>query len=456
MGIQTKKEMLKRRSRFFIVLIISLSVCLGFGITYIKEKQKLEKTQMEQLVMTKSNKLNEVLSRLLYKTQTLSVLVMQHNGEIENFEQVAATIIDDPAIKNIILAPDGVVSSVYPMEGNEKVIGLDYFSERDGNAEAVLAKETGQLILGGPFELVQGGAALVGRLPVYIGEEGEKEFWGIVSVTLAYPQALEGAGLDELERHGFAYRLWRISPDTKEKQVIASNSYNYKEGVRYVEHPVQICNAQWYFRIAPIREWYQYPEAWVCIFAALAISLLLAYLVMHTYDLHKMKEELEKLSMRDGLTGTLNRRGLFEKLEEEIVKKQSFVLCYVDINRFKEVNDSYGHNTGDKVLRKFADLLRREAVSRELIARIGGDEFIVVYQELEDKKKAQEYFSRVQKALESPLTIHGKPCLKCSCSVGMACYPAEGTSVDELIAMADEAMYIDKNNGKGLSREDTV
>lgn len=437
MGGCMKKEALKRWSRFLIVLAISLSACLLYGVSYIKEKQELEKTQMEQLVLTKTNKLNEVLTKLLYKTQTLAVLVMQHDGELDNFEQLAAVIVDDPAIKNLILAPGGVVSNVYPMEGNEQVIGFDYFSEQDGNAEAVLAKETGQLILGGPFELVQGGYALVGRLPVYV----QGKFWGIVSVTLSYPQALDGAGLDELERHGFAYRLWRISPDTMERQIIASNSYYYGEEIRYVEQPIQICNSEWFFRIAPMKEWYQYSEAWISIFAGLFVSFLLAYLVMHTYDLHHMQKELRCLLMKDALTGLLNRRGLFEQLEEEIAQKRPFVLCYIDINHFKEINDTYGHNIGDKALKKFVNALMKGAVSKELIARIGGDEFIVVYQELEDIQKAEEYFGKVRETLKKPLVISGKHSLKCSCSVGMARYPLDGSTIDELIIAADEAMY---------------
>jgi len=123
----------------------------------------------------------------------LSALVIQNDGEIENFKQVAAIIIDDPAILNVLIAPSGVVSDVYPLQGNEAVIGLDFFGEGAGNKEAVMAKETGQLVFGGPFDLVQGGQALVGRLPVWIDmPDGNNAFWGLVSVTLKFPQILDG------------------------------------------------------------------------------------------------------------------------------------------------------------------------------------------------------------------------------------------------------------------------
>ena len=265
----------------------------------------MEHAQMEQLVLTKSNKVNNVITKLLYKTQVLSALVIQNDGEIKDFERVAATIIDDPAIRNVILAPNGIVSNVYPLESNEKVIGLHYFSKGEGNQEAIAAKASGQLVLGGPFHLIQGGQALVGRLPVYLGEKNEENFWGLVSVTLNYPQALEGAELEQLRNQGFAYEIWRISPDTNKKQMIANSNYIYNQHASYVEKTMTILNAEWYFRLSPIRNWYQYPETWIFTFA-----------------------------------------GLF---------------------------------TGDKMLRQFATIFEQHLDEQHLFARIGGDEFILIF-----------------------------------------------------------------------------
>lgn len=445
-----RKEKLSRWSRFFVVFTFSLLVCLCIGASLVRSKQQLEQVQMERLVLTKANKLSEVLSKLLYKTQTLSVLVMQNNVEIKDFEQIAATIVDDPSIKNILIAPDGVVSHVYPMEENEEVIGLDYFSEGEGNLEAIQAKETGQLILGGPFNLVQGGQALVGRLPVYTEDEKHnKKFWGLVSVTLKYPQALEGAELAVLEDQGFAYELWRISPDTNERQVIASSSYKYSPNARYVEKQINIFNAVWYFRIAPIREWYQYAEAWLSIFLGLLISFLLAFLFLHNYDLNKVRRELENLSEKDALTGVLNRRGLFRILENLMhIEGQSFVLSYLDLNKFKDINDNYGHNAGDRVLQQFTFLLQKYANEKHLLARIGGDEFIVVFcgVEYENRETIKEFFDKVYAELEKPMAINRIHNIQLSISMGQAHYPGDGRSIDELIAVADEAMYTIKRD----------
>lgn len=188
-----RKSNRKISTKTIVSFLLSLTLCFSVIVTILNNTINLEKTSMEQIALEKSVKINDALSRLLHKTQVLSALVIQSDGEIENFKQVAAIIIDDPAILNVLIAPSGVVSDVYPLQGNEAVIGLDFFGEGAGNKEAVMAKETGQLVFGGPFDLVQGGQALVGRLPVWIDmPDGNNAFWGLVSVTLKFPQILDG------------------------------------------------------------------------------------------------------------------------------------------------------------------------------------------------------------------------------------------------------------------------
>lgn len=433
----------KRNGMFIMVFMLSFFLCMLVTTAYIKNKSQLEYAQMEHFVSTKVNKVNNVISKLLYRTQTLAALVIQNTGEVHNFEQVAATILDDPAIRNVILAPSGVVSHVYPLEGNEKVIGLDYFSEGEGNKEAVQAKESGQLVLGGPFNLIQGGQALVGRLPVYLkNQDGENTFWGLVSVTLNYPDALDGAELDQLQNQGFAYEIWRISPDTEERQIIANSTYYYNPKAPYVEQEMQVQNAVWYFRLSPIKNWYEYPETWIYSFCGLMISFLLAFLVIHNYDLKEMKSELEDLTQKDALTGILNRRGIFQMIEKLIsTPGQNFILCYMDLNKFKRINDTYGHNTGDMILLHFVNAIRPHLTRQQLFARIGGDEFILVFKNTQDSCEVSAFFQKLSKELSAPINTPSGESISLSFSYGQAAYPSEESSIDSLIAHADNAMY---------------
>lgn len=435
----------KRRANFILMFTVSFTICLLMTAAYVHNKSQLEYTQMEQLAMVHTNKVSSVLNKLLYKTQVLSALVIQNDGQIGDFERVAATVLDDPSIRNVLLAPDGIVSHVYPLEKNEKVIGLNYFSEGAGNQEAVAAKESGQLVLGGPFDLIQGGQALVGRYPVYLGEHTEANFWGLVSVTLNYPQALEGAALEQLQSQGYAYEIWRISPETGQKQIIASSCYDYSKNAPFIEYPMQILNANWYFRLSPVRSWYQYPETWILSFAGLVISLLTASLVAHNQDLRQMKAELEDLTYHDALTRVLNRRGAYKALERLMTDSiQPFVLCYLDLNHFKKINDTYGHSTGDKMLQHFVNVVQRHLDDSHIFARIGGDEFLLVCTGHANKKETILFLERLYIDLQEKVVFAGGESGELSFSAGMAVYPADGDNIDDLILLADKAMYDDK------------
>jgi len=259
-----------------ISFLISFLFCAFVGFTIFESKMHAEKLVMENLITEKTRRVSETLLGLLYKTQAVSVLALR-NYEPEEFKRVAAMIVDDPAISNILVAPDGVVTDVYPLEGNEAVIGLDFFSDEAGNREAVLAKETGQLVIGGPFSAVQGGQVIVGRLPVFISEPGGNgRFWGLVSVTLKYPQALDGARLDELDSQGFNYEIWRINPDDGQKQIVVNSGVAGGKNTRYIEKQYVIKNAEWNYRVYFKHSWYEYQEAWLLLLGALCISVLIA------------------------------------------------------------------------------------------------------------------------------------------------------------------------------------
>lgn len=435
---------------FTTVFLISLSLFLLLTGMYVQTKSKMETAQMEQLVMINGNKINNVISKLLYKTQVLAALAVQSDGTAENFTQVAATVLDDPSIKNVLLAPGGVVSEVYPLEGNEAVIGLDFFAPGKGNKEAMEARDSGQLVLGGPFDLVQGGQALVGRLPVYTKEsDGQKSFWGIVSVTLNYPQALDEVGLEQLQQQGYAYEIWRVNPDTNERQIIANSAYKYDRSARFVEKDISILNAKWSFRISPVTMWYRYPETWILGISGFIISCMIAFFAINIKNLKQMKNELEILTTIDPLTGALNRRGFLIALDEMMkVPDQKLTLCYMDLNRFKNINDQYGHNAGDKILQKFSETFMRYAEKNYLFARIGGDEFIQVFIGEEAQAKMDSFFNQIRIELKYSGILCGEEEIPLEFSCGKAVFPEQGKTVDELLSAADSDMYINKMQNK--------
>ena len=449
-----KKHIKKASFSTIIVFLFALSLCLSLVSIMVLNRSRVEKLTMEQLILEKSIKINDVMSKLLYKSQMLSTLVLQSNGEVANFEQMTATIIDDPAIMNLLIAPDGVVSDIYPLEGNEAVLGLDFFAEGAGNKEAVLAMETGQLVLGGPFDSVAGREILVGRQPVYIdGPDGEKHFWGLVSVTLKYPEALDGAGLNELIIQGFAYEMWRINPDTGEKQIISHSGHNYNRNINYIEKHIPLMNADWYFRILPVKAWYEFPETWISVLISICLSFLIAAVIQNNQDLKAMRDQLKILSNTDPLTDIYNRRYFMEAvtLQMDRVRRtnsESYIILF-DLDCFKKINDQYNHLTGDAVLKEITVRVARTLRSYDLFARYGGEEFIIFASEI-DQVSIIRLAERIRQDIAGmPFDIKGTG-ISVTISLGIA--PAAPVNeMETAITLADNALYKAKAEGRNRS-----
>lgn len=431
-----------------LAFLVSLCLCSLLIGAAIRNRADIEKMAMERLIMEKAMAITEVITTLLFKTQALSALVIDGQGRIENFERVAATIANDPAIKNILIAPDGVVSDVYPRAGNEEVLGYNLLGPGAGNREAAFALEKDQLVFGGPFTLVQGGQALVGRLPVCLPDEtGRRRLWGLVSVTLHYPQALEKAGLESLASQGFVYDLWRVNPDDGRRQIIAtSRDRPQQPNTRFIEKPLDILNARWHIRISPVYEWYQYRESWMLIIIGLAISGLIAVVVRNNAELKAMHSRLETMVLTDSLTGLLNRQGLFTRLDSLISRGCGFDLYYFDLNYFKQINDVHGHNAGDEVLREFARRVEKNLDPGLFFARIGGDEFVLIAlnKAAENDDQLGRFWARLDQALKEPVYKTADQEIRLSFSRGRASFPAEAGTIDDLISLADKNMYLAK------------
>lgn len=429
-------------SRPVVWFLFSLLFITSLNAVSINRKSEAQRLLMEGLINEKGNKIHEVISELLHKTQALASLVIQSSGDIVDFQRVAAVVSDDPAILNILAAPGGVVKYVYPLRGNEALVGYDLLGPGAGNREAILARERGGLVFGGPFELMQGGVGLVGRLPVNLPlPDGGERFWGLVSVTLKYPEALDEVELESLERDGLAFEIWRINPDDGRRQIIAASDYAYDPDTPYVEKRITILNADWYFRILPVRPWYAFVSNWLLLLSGALISFLIAFVV----GLKGSKDNLAGLLRLDPLTGVLNRTGLFKDMKELIGRREPFRIYYFDLNRFKQINDVFGHAMGDKALREFCRRVERRLLRGQRLSRISGDEFVLLdagpAMEVEEEKRFWE-----QLAGDFALPLYddeGHP-VELSYSKGKAGFPEDGRSADELLRYADDMMYQEK------------
>jgi diguanylate cyclase (GGDEF)-like protein len=188
----------------------------------------------------------------------------------------------------------------------------------------------------------------------------------------------------------------------------------------------------------------------------LALLPLPTILIYQAYksakDLHEQirRRELEHQAMHDSLTGLPNRSLFHDRLRQAVLRSQReaspFAVFLMDLNRFKQVNDTYGHHHGDAVLQEVARRVQGVLRESDTVARLGGDEFALLLQA--DAHGASLVASRIIDTVERPVDVAGDV-LKVGASIGVALAPTDGLDPDGLLDAADAAMYAAKRSGAG-------
>jgi diguanylate cyclase (GGDEF)-like protein/PAS domain S-box-containing protein len=165
--------------------------------------------------------------------------------------------------------------------------------------------------------------------------------------------------------------------------------------------------------------------------------------------------QVEQLARFDSLTQLPNRARFIEEVERAIGRcKRSglgFALAFIDLDRFKNINDSLGHAAGDELLRVMALRLRGLVRESDMVARLGGDEFVVLLDQSQDAVALSQVADKLLLALQEPMLLCGQT-VQCSGSIGVALYPADGEDTATLLKHADAAMYLAKDEGKNRVR----
>lgn len=427
---------------FFFLLAAACIVFAGFAQSQIRLKKQRALANLE----SQGAKAQFMIENTLHKLDTLKVFVQLSDGNLDRFEETAELILADERVRNIALAPNSVISQVYPVQGNEDAIGLNLLSiDNASHAEAQLAVDTNTMTIAGPYELAQGGRAITGRLPVYLTNGATETYWGLVTITLDMNTLFDGIGMDQLwSKEGYAYEFYHYDPNSENKEMISSHGIISDSHAVEIELP--ILNDLWYLKAVPESGWF--PHTYTLIFCVVCILIdtlacLLIYLLLYIRD-----EWRERASM-DSLTQVYNHHSM-ELMAKDMLGKyiqQKLAYMIIDLDDFKHINDTLGHHTGDEVLVMTANILKKLTKSDSLVARPGGDEFSVLvhcHDETEVKHIAESICTNIKHRIEKN-GLH----VDVSCSIGIAIIPDHATNWNDLNIFADHALYVCKKNGKG-------
>ncbi|MFO0675449.1 MAG: diguanylate cyclase [Polyangiaceae bacterium] len=165
----------------------------------------------------------------------------------------------------------------------------------------------------------------------------------------------------------------------------------------------------------------------------------------------RMVQKLETLATTDGLTGLFNKRAMLDVAKQKIVAASRFgrelSVLVTDIDFFKKVNDTYGHDVGDLVIRGLGDILARQKRETDVVARFGGEEFVVLCEQT-DEKGALLLAERIREELEKTIFRAATTSFQVTCSIGIATFPVAGGDWDAIFKAADEALYASKHGGR--------
>lgn len=182
--------------------------------------------------------------------------------------------------------------------------------------------------------------------------------------------------------------------------------------------------------------------------ALLAGLLLVAHHYLQLAHGRRQREnQLFYLANHDRLTGLANRNLFYDRLQHAISRVdrsgKRLALLFLDLDRFKPVNDTYGHVTGDRILQLIAARIKEELRGEDTVARLGGDEFVVLMEDIESNREADKIVNRLKQVIHQPYEVSDN-LITVGVSIGIAYYPEDGLLIDELLTVADRKMYGDK------------
>ncbi|MCH1919108.1 sensor domain-containing diguanylate cyclase [Shewanella sp. A3A] len=452
---------LTNRQKTLLWLLTALYVVLAIVIiefvtqTFVERQMAAEKSTVNDRLALVRSKLESAIFMDTYLADSLATVVtIDPKFAMDNWNTIGAKLLTKALyVRNVGIAPNNIISHTYPLKGNEKAIGFDFRSSPDQLRTVELARKLQTVYIAGPLELVQGGQAIIARYPIFADFPQNKQYWGCVSVVMDYPKLLQETGVIDID--GAHIALMKHDAANPTGKVIYGSAAIFEQAD--VSLSLKLPNGEWL-----IGATYDIDQAEHVLMTRTSIramggtAALLAFIVLVL--LYRHYRYVHTVSMQDELTHLPNRRMVMQLLDrlsaQAATDKRTFAVLNIDLNGFKKVNDELGHHVGDELLKHIAQLLRTYVRTNDVVARMGGDEFIVVLQRVRATTDIAAVADKLKGKVEAQPLIWQQHQIIPSLSIGFALYDNADISIKDLLKHADGDMYSAKKRHKAAQAKD--
>ena len=289
-----KNKIDKKVIRIRAALVFLTMFVIILGCTFLVNENQKKREQLKAAYTAESTisrvevQLNRYMAESDLVKKSIEDGLMISDAQ---FAQLSRLMQDeDYIIKTHEIAKDGIVSQIYPIQGNENAMGFNVLEDSERKKAALLARDSGEYTIAGPFDLVQGGTGVLLFDPVYQTDaQGNEKFWGFSILVMDWEKFIDKMELDKLEDAGYHYQIWKRDNKDNEKVVIAQCVNFEKEDI--LEVACEVPNDTWYFEIIPGNGWItSMQKLW-----GLLISLMTAFIIMIVYLQFRMQRYREQI-----------------------------------------------------------------------------------------------------------------------------------------------------------------
>ncbi len=435
----------------FILLLTVLAVTLVESLdasqkTFLRES--IRARAKEELSIVRSELESAIVSDI-YVANGLSALIAANpEFEFSGWDLMASSIMRKSRhIRVVGLAPNDVIKYIYPLEGNERAIGLDYHSTPDQRFSVQKAREVQEIFIAGPVDLVQGGKGLIARVPIFEDPPYNMRYWGVCSAVIELESLFQEASVEAFE-HKYQLAMRGTDSSGEEGELFYGKQSTFDDAFA-IEH-VYFPYGSWVIAATEKGDLLSYGD-WYSVHAVRLIGYpMILALLLSFGQIFRLYSVANRRSLQDELTLLPNRRYFMYTLQNHFESakrnnlKDCFAILSIDLDKFKSINDTHGHGAGDKVLIATSERIQGVLRSSDVVARIGGDEFLILLPRMASKHDVEYIKSKLEKAISHSPVIYDQHLIDLQVSIGCALYAPEYEDVEDMLREADTSMYLVK------------